>query len=164
MPADLLRFRDLTIGQIVVMGRLTWESLPDKYRPLPNRHNIVLSRTSLVLPKEVEQMKFKHVLELPPDNEVFVIGGSSLYEQFLPHANRILMTQVLDKFSNADRFFPTTETKVWYDHETPKYYPADGKNRYSCVTRDLRRIRNYEATGCSGTIQKRTTAKDPEKG
>ena len=107
LPEDMQRFRALTMGHPVVMGRRTWESLPDAYRPLPGRRNIVLSRNpewSAV--GAVRAGSLAEALERVGDaSDVFVIGGAELYAASLPLADELVLTE-LDADVEGDTFFP----------------------------------------------------------
>lgn len=96
LPEDLKRFKRLTTGNVVVMGRKTWESLPK--RPLPDRINIVLSSQSKLLPGAWLCRSLKDALDLSsslyPDKEVFLIGGEQVYREGLQWADRRLITNV----------------------------------------------------------------------
>jgi dihydrofolate reductase len=89
LPEDQARFKELTLGQTVVMGRLTWESLPAKVRPLPGRRNIVVSRDA-GFPAQGADV----VTELPEAGDMWVIGGAQLYGLALPLAERCEVTEV----------------------------------------------------------------------
>lgn len=96
LPNDLKRFKELTNGHAVLMGRKTWQSLPAGSRPLPKRDNYVLSRYkdykatgATVINDANEVFQLLHTLG---DKELFVIGGSSLYEMFLPYAQNVYVT------------------------------------------------------------------------
>lgn len=105
LPNDLKRFKALTTGHTIVMGRRTFESLPKG--ALPNRRNIVLSRTVSELPGcEVFPSLDDALLHCSPTEEVYVIGGASVYEQALPKADRLCLTEICDTPSEADTFFP----------------------------------------------------------
>jgi dihydrofolate reductase len=93
LPEDLRLFRALTLGGTVVMGRRTWESLPARFRPLPGRHNVVLSAT--LDPAEAGVQVARSVEEvLSLDGDVWVIGGGEVYRAFLPHAAEVVVTEV----------------------------------------------------------------------
>lgn len=105
LPNDLKRFKMLTTGHTIIMGRKTFESLPKG--ALPNRRNIVLSRKERNYAGcecfgSVEEA-LSHCRE---DEEVFVIGGDSIYKQTLPLADRLFLTEVNDTPADADSFFP----------------------------------------------------------
>ena len=92
IPADLRRFKTLTMGHPVIMGRRTWESLPK--RPLPGRRNIVLSRDAAFHAEGAETAHSpEEALALTAGSDIpFVIGGESIYKAFLPMAERIMLT------------------------------------------------------------------------
>ncbi|HLM07145.1 MAG TPA: dihydrofolate reductase [Blastococcus sp.] len=93
LPEDLALFRRLTLGSVVVMGRRTWESLPERFRPLPGRTNVVLtsdpqwSGDGARRAASVEQVVGEHA-------SFWVIGGGAVYSAFLPHAERLVVTDV----------------------------------------------------------------------
>ena len=92
VPEDMARFKDLTTGHTVVMGRRTWESLPPRFRPLPGRRNIVLSRNPHYQAEGAEVItSLDDVLALP---DTWVIGGSEIYHLALPAATRCEVTEV----------------------------------------------------------------------
>lgn len=106
IPADLARFRELTLGGTVIMGRGTFKSLPGQ-RPLPGRRNIVLSRQpGLAIPgADVAGSKEEALAAIAAGGPVFVIGGESVYRLFLDDCARAYVTKV-DASAPADRFFP----------------------------------------------------------
>lgn len=108
LPNDLKRFKALTTGHTIIMGRRTFESLPKG--ALPNRRNIVISRTQTSFPgcdtySSLEEA-FAHCAA---DEDVYIIGGASVYEQSLPLADRLCLTEVHDTPADADAFFPEYE-------------------------------------------------------
>jgi dihydrofolate reductase len=105
--ADQAHFRDTTRGHAVVMGRKTWESLPAKVRPLPGRHNVVVTRNQGFTASGADTVhSLEQALALLRDvPEVFVIGGAQLYAQALPLAHRLVLTEV-DADLPGDTFFP----------------------------------------------------------
>ena len=106
LPNDLKRFKALTTGHTIIMGRRTFESLPKG--ALPNRRNIVLTRSQHTFPNcEVYaslQEALKHCQE---DEEVFIIGGASVYQQAMAVADRLCLTEINDTPKDADTFFPS---------------------------------------------------------
>ena len=93
LPEDLRLFRERTTGGTVVMGRRTWESLPARNRPLPGRRNVVLSRDPGWSADGAERAgSVEEVLTAVPD--CWVIGGAAVYAAFLPHARRLVVTDV----------------------------------------------------------------------
>nr|AIA14652.1 Dihydrofolate reductase [uncultured bacterium]AIA15101.1 Dihydrofolate reductase [uncultured bacterium] len=138
LPADLKRFRILTTGHRVVMGRKTYESILARLgKPLPDRENIVISR-SLTAPGCVNVRSLDEALALGHDDEIFILGGASIYEQALPHTQRIYLTQVMAEIE-GDTFFPELKSSEW--HEVSREdHPADDKNLYAYSFRVLERV------------------------
>ncbi len=106
-PADQRRFRELTLGCPVIMGRKTWDSLPARFRPLPGRRNLVLSRDGArTLPgAEVVASLDSALTLLIEAPRVFVIGGAELYAQALPRADALMLTEIGADLE-GDTFFP----------------------------------------------------------
>ncbi|OGG39877.1 hypothetical protein A2118_00090 [Candidatus Kaiserbacteria bacterium GWA2_50_9] len=122
LPDDMRRFKELTMGHPVIMGRKTWESLPERFRPLPERTNIVVTRQTgyeamgATVADSFEDARTAAARAAGAD-EIFVIGGGELYREALPFANRLYLTLV-DADADADTFFPPYEdifTKVISD-------------------------------------------------
>jgi len=116
IPEDMKFFKEKTIGNVVVMGRETFESFPGK-NPLKDRINIVLSRNEffkdhrLVICNSVEETLKK--LKKYDNDKIFIIGGADIYKQFLPYCNELYVTKVQNK-QKADRFFPNIDImKEW---------------------------------------------------
>ncbi len=102
---DMQFFKETTTGHTVVMGFKTWESLPKK---LPNRKNIVVSFEEIEGPDECITDLVQFIKDNEnTDEEIFVIGGGSIYAQFIDHAKRIYLTEIDGEDSEADVFFPT---------------------------------------------------------
>ena len=139
LPRDMKRFQGVTVRHDVVMGRKTWESLPEEFRPLPNRGNVILTRNaSYEAPGATIITSIDEILSR--GDEVMVIGGGEIYELFLEHADRIYLTIVLDSFK-GDAFFPEINLmEDWYDTTPARFRPVDGKNELPCIYRDLMRI------------------------
>jgi len=116
LPEDLRHFRATTGGKPVIMGRKTWESLPEAFRPLPGRHNIVLSRNPGYHPHGASRAaSIAEALRIAGDaGEVFVIGGEELYRQTLPMAERLYLTEVAAEAS-GDAFFPELPPGQWQE-------------------------------------------------
>jgi len=112
LPEDLKRFRKLTTGNTVVMGKRTWESLPR--RPLPGRRNIVITDN----PEDTFEgadaaCSIEDAIEkCGREGETFIIGGGSIYRQFMPHADRLYITHVHKK-APADVYFPEIDPGIW---------------------------------------------------
>ena len=110
IPEDFKRFKELTSGHVVIMGRKTYESLPENFRPLPNRINVVITRD---FNYKIEGVIVYHSLEEAIKNleskfkdEVFIIGGASIYGQGIKYADKLYLTLVDKAYPNADAFFP----------------------------------------------------------
>ncbi|GAB4280679.1 MAG: type 3 dihydrofolate reductase [Candidatus Promineifilaceae bacterium] len=130
LPDDLKWFRKHTVGKPVIMGRKTYESLPPQFRPLPDRHNIVVTRNLLY---EVEGATVVHdfdeALEAAGDvPEVIVGGGGDLYAQLLPRADRIYLTLV-DTAVSGDAYFPSLNMAEWQE-TFREHHPADEHHPY----------------------------------
>ena len=115
LKPDLRRFKAITLGHPVIMGRKTWDSLGGK--PLAGRTNIVVSRSALSLPDGVLaaaslDAALQAAAQAPGGEEAMLIGGGQLYAEALPRASRIYLTKVLKAFE-ADTFFPTLSPADW---------------------------------------------------
>jgi dihydrofolate reductase len=113
LPTDMRRFRELTTGSAVVMGRRTYESLPGAYRPLPNRRNLVLSSDARYRAEGAEVFSdLAGALEAcAPD--CFVIGGGVTYRDALPVAQRVYATEIAAEL-DGDAFFPELAASEWH--------------------------------------------------
>ncbi|MDR0413499.1 MAG: dihydrofolate reductase [Dysgonamonadaceae bacterium] len=129
LPADLKHFKEITQGHAVIMGRKTFESLPNG--ALPNRKNIVLSRNKelKINGADVYPALDPALIRLANEKEVFIIGGAQIYAQALPAAGKIYLTKIHAAFPEADAFFPRFDLREWREisRET---FPADEKNPY----------------------------------
>jgi len=107
LPEDMARFRELTTGHAVVMGRRTWESLPERFRPLPGRRNVVVTRNEAWSAEGAERASsVEDALELlAGDSYLFVIGGGEIYSAALPYAGELLLTELAVDVE-GDTFFP----------------------------------------------------------
>jgi len=107
IPEDMTRFRELTTGHAVVMGRRTWESLPDQFRPLPGRDNVVVTRNPDWSAQGADRAgSVEDALELLDSApRVFVIGGGEIYAAALPFADEFLLTEI-DAAIEGDTVFP----------------------------------------------------------
>ena len=113
LPEDMRYFRETTRGKPVIMGRKTWESLPDVFRPLPGRRNIVISRNPAYdAPGATLAASLADAIARAGGGEIFVIGGETLYRQALPLAQRLYLTEVARDF-DADAFFPEFSASDW---------------------------------------------------
>ncbi|MBO4232519.1 MAG: dihydrofolate reductase [Bacteroidales bacterium] len=113
LPADMQRFKELTIGHTVIMGRKTWNSLSVK--PLPQRRNIVMTTQPQLIGDTAETAKNVQeavAMTQNAENEVFVIGGARVYSAFEKIARKMYLTRVHGSFA-ADTFFPITDFTHW---------------------------------------------------
>jgi dihydrofolate reductase len=110
---DLKRFKAITTGHTVVMGRKTWESLPK--RPLPNRRNIVISRNAdYEAPGAEVYTSLDDAIDAAvADAEIFIMGGGEIYKQTLPRATRLYLTRIHATAQDADTFFPQISDLAW---------------------------------------------------
>lgn len=130
LPNDLKRFKQLTTGHTIIMGRHTFESLPKG--ALPNRRNMVLSRqTDAAFPGAECYASLEEALShCAKDEEIYIIGGATLYEQSFPIADRLLVTHVNDTPAEADTFFPAIDPTVWMETSREEH-PIDEKHAHS---------------------------------
>jgi len=126
LPEDMKRFKRLTTGNTIIMGKRTWESLPK--RPLPGRKNVVITD----IPDETFEgavMAYSiddAVSKCKGDSEIFIIGGGSVYRQFMTLADRLYITHVHKK-TEADTFFPKIDKRTWEIAEKEEFTPeGDG--------------------------------------
>ena len=114
IPEDMAHFKALTAGQTVVMGRKTWESLPPRFRPLPGRRNIVISRQAdYAAPGAEVADSLENALKLASTAaSVFIIGGEQIYAQAMALADRLEITEV-DLEPEGDAWFPEIPTVNW---------------------------------------------------
>ena len=119
LPNDLKRFKTLTTGHTIIMGRKTFDSLPKG--ALPNRRNVVVSRSLTTLPGcDVYPSLTEALSNTSPNEDVYIIGGATIYEQALPLADRLCLTEINDTPKEADVFFPDYSMwkEVWReDHD-----------------------------------------------
>ncbi len=133
---DLKRFKALTMGKPIVMGRLTWESIG---RALPGRQNIVITRSADF------QAAGCDVVSSPVDalraagaaNEVMIIGGGQIYELFLPKASRVYLTRVQAEI-DGDAFFPELDTETWTLTSSEQHHAGE-KNEFDFEFRTYER-------------------------
>ncbi len=137
LPADLKRFKELTTGHTILMGRKTFESLPRG--SLPNRRNIIISRSLPAQPgAEVYPTIQQALVACASDEEVFIIGGGEIYRQLLPDTEQIYLTRVQASFPDAEVFFPELDPTEWIE-EAREVYPRDERNEYDTELLLLRR-------------------------
>ena len=146
LGADQRRFRALTVGKPVIMGRKTWESLPKRFRPLPGRLNVVLTRQAEYEARgAVVCDDFAEALEIAREqaaedgaDEVCVIGGADLYALALPRARRIYLTEV-EGDPEGDVTMPALDERGWRELSR-EAVPAGPDDEFPTVFRVLERI------------------------
>jgi dihydrofolate reductase len=133
LPGDLKRFKEITDGNTIVMGRKTFLSLP---KVLPNRHHIVITRDKnfSIDDKNVTVINsLETILEKYSNNpeEVFIIGGGEIYASFFPYVGKIYLTEVYKNF-NGDTFFPEIDYSKWEKtYESPVQEENNLKYKYT---------------------------------
>ncbi len=129
LPNDLKRFKQLTTGHTIIMGRRTFESLPKG--ALPNRRNVVLSRSGAVYPGAETFPSLEEALaSCRADEDVYVIGGAQVYAQALPLADRLCLTEVQDTPAQADAFFPDFDREQW-EESFAEAHDTDDKHAFA---------------------------------
>jgi len=131
IPDDLKRFKAITMGKPVLMGRKTWDSLPRK--PLPGRTNIVVTRNPAFRAEgAIVARSFADAIAKAGADEIAVIGGEAIFAAALPLAEAIHLTEV-EASPDGDAFMPSIDRKQWRETAREGPYEADGV-RYSFVT------------------------------
>jgi len=138
LPEDLKRFKKLTTNHWVVMGKNTFESLPSG--PLPNRTNLVISdiEGEIISGCEMAYSIQEAISKCPDDEESFIIGGGSVYRQFLPFCSRLYLTIVQEDFE-ADTFFTEIDYSEWKEISKEEHF-KDEKNPFDYINIILERI------------------------
>ena len=133
LPEDLAHFKRATLGCPVIMGRLTWDSLPPKFRPLPGRQNLVLTRQSGWTAEGATPVSSlaEALGQLPNDQTVWVIGGAAVYAHALPMAARAVVTEIEQDFE-GDAHAPVLNAQ-WRELSRERHVSATGLP-YSFVT------------------------------
>jgi dihydrofolate reductase len=116
LPEDLKHFKKKTTGHPVIMGRKTFESLPEDFKPLPERTNIVLTRSGMTQEgiKVAESLEDAYSIAEEIDDKVFIIGGASVYKQALPESDRMILTEIKEIF-DGDTHFPDFSKDNWQE-------------------------------------------------
>ncbi|MES2747986.1 MAG: dihydrofolate reductase [Bacteroidota bacterium] len=127
LPDDFKRFKAITSGHFIIMGRKTFESFP---KPLPNRTHIIITRQKNYHPEGcLIADSLEKAIEMAPKNEnVFVIGGGEIYKQALPIADKIELTRVHHHF-DADTYFPVIDIEKW-QLVFEEFHPKDEKHGF----------------------------------
>lgn len=136
LPADLKHFRKMTTGKSIIMGRRTFESIGSK--PLPDRQNIVLSRTPTGVDKVITAGSLKAAYAMA-QYPIVVIGGESVFREALPDTDVIFATEVDAEFTQATVFFPEIGADEWQEVSREHHEP-DEKNKYAFDFVEYRRL------------------------
>ncbi|MBL7852217.1 MAG: dihydrofolate reductase [Cyclobacteriaceae bacterium] len=132
LPDDMKYFMQTTKGHHVIMGRKNYDSIPEKFRPLPNRTNIVVTRQAgLKLPHCTVVHSLEEgvaIARQAGEPELFIIGGAAIYQLGMPLANRLYLTEI-DATLAGDTYFPPFEKREWKE-VSRKHHPADERHAF----------------------------------
>lgn len=144
LPEDLKRFKEITMGKPMIMGRATWESIG---RALPGRQNIVMTRQSGFVAEGCDVVAtVEEALDVAGDaEEVMIIGGGVIYRQFLPRTDRIYITRVHANIE-GDTIFPPLSEKEWSAVMT-EHFPADSLREFAFDILTLDRLQKSSLIG-----------------
>ena len=149
LPPDMKYFKELTMGNIVIMGRKTWDSLPVK--PLINRHNVIISKSipETKLPQIItdreDPVTFLQMNSLIQNwekvkrfsnKEIFIIGGGEIYKQLLPYCDRVYVTFIGKSHDNVDTYFPNLDKDPNWEVSTCTELRDYGNTPYAFLTYD----------------------------
>ena len=133
LPKDMKFFKDVTAGHCVLMGRKSWEALPPKFRPLPDRINIVITRQKdfhdkgcVVFSSIDDGIQYA---KSAGEKELMILGGGEIYRQALHETDKVYLTRVHHVFEEADTFFPELPVTEWKETSRQKNY-ADEQHKY----------------------------------
>ena len=140
LPRDLRRFKAISLGKTVVMGRKTHQSIG---RILPHRKNVVISKnTHLIDDNCLTFPNLGTALEdLKEEEEIFIIGGESVYRESIPLADKIYLTEVEGTVNGGDVYFPRLELNDWRI-EIQEKHPSDSENQFGMIFKILHRKKN----------------------
>lgn len=132
LPDDMKYFMETTKGHHTIMGRKNYDSIPEKFKPLPNRTNIVVThQKDFKAPGCLVVNSLERGLEIANQNgetETFVIGGSEIYKLAIPYANRLYLTEI-HAVIEGDTFFPKVNKTEWIE-TSRRFHPPDGRHMY----------------------------------
>jgi dihydrofolate reductase len=133
LPDDMKYFMETTKGHHAIMGRKNYDSIPEKFKPLPNRTNIVITRQpDFKAPGCLVVNSLADAMEIATRNgeqEVFVIGGSEIYKLSMPYANRLYLTEI-HSVIDGDTFFPEINKTEWIETSRRFNTPEDKKEYF----------------------------------
>ena len=128
LPADMKHFKEVTMGNSIVMGRKTFESFPR--RPLPGRQNIVITRNAdWQYPGVTVVHSLEDAIAAAETDTVFIIGGAQVYEQALPLVDVLHLTQIHARWADADVYFPALNMDEWQEVSC-EHHVSDHRNAY----------------------------------
>lgn len=143
LPNDLKWFKKHTLNHMVVMGRSTWESIPKKYRPLPQRINVVLTHQQDYLAKgAVVCNGLQEIIRLAQaknEKELFITGGGQIYQLFYPLADKMIITEVDTVIQDADTHFIDYKPNDWYESFSESH-SQDEKHAFPFKFRILKKL------------------------
>jgi dihydrofolate reductase len=132
LPDDMKYFMQTTKGHHVIMGRKNYDSIPEKFRPLPNRTNIVVTRQAgLKLPNCTVVHSLDEAVAIAREageQELFIIGGAAIYQLGMPLANRLYLTEI-DAAINGDTYFPEFQKSLWKEISR-HHHPVDERHAF----------------------------------
>jgi len=133
LPDDMKFFMNKTTGHHVIMGRKNFESIPEKYRPLPNRTNVIITRQKNYKAEGAQVVhSLEDALNIAKENgehEAFIIGGGEIYKLGLAHADTMYLTEIHESFE-GDAFFPEFDKDKWSEEERI-HHSTDEKHAHS---------------------------------
>ena len=128
LPADMKHFKEVTMGNSIVMGRKTFESFPR--RPLPGRQNIVITRNADWQYPGVDVVhSVEDAIAVAETADVFIIGGADIYKQMLPMVEVLHLTMIHARWASADAFFPALDMDDWQE-VSREHHGSDHRNAY----------------------------------
>lgn len=127
LPADMKHFREVTTGSTIIMGRNTYNSIG---RPLPNRHNIVISRTPDFIEGVTVVTNLDDAYSAAETDDINVIGGGQIYDLAFDTVDEIIATEVQETFPQAEVFFPEIHDSEWQEISREHHEPNE-KNKYA---------------------------------
>jgi dihydrofolate reductase len=137
LPDDFKRFKQVTTGHHIIMGRKTFESFP---KPLPNRTHVIITRQKNYHPEGcivVDSLE-KAIAACPENQDIFIIGGGEIYKLAMPVADKIDLTRVHATF-DADTFFPEIDAAQW-KLVSSEFHPKDDKHAYDFTFEQYKKV------------------------
>jgi dihydrofolate reductase len=134
LPDDMKYFAEKTTNHTVIMGRKSWDSIPAKFKPLPNRRNVVLTKQNIKIEGCEVQHSFNDAMEdlllgTKKGEDIFIIGGAEIYKIALPYADELLLTEI-DAEVAGDVYFPEYD-KSKFKEVSRIHHPADEKHKFA---------------------------------